>query len=297
MKQVDSLIYEKFENGIAKIWLNRPEMGNRFNRELFNAMDEALREAEADPEVRVIIIEGKGDDFCLGFDVAEPETSPAINGEGATSWADRRANTKEEMDVFVRILDMKTPVIGAMQGQVLGGGWMLAMCLDCLIAAENTVFDNSEMALGCSYTMYTPFDAWKLPMNIAMEKAMTGYPTTAEEGLRYGLFNRVVPVENLDLAATAVAERMLKLAPYVLTMQKETYKNCYHLMGLKNIIPFATEIFSISMHLADSPQGKYWNDLAMQGPDVLYSNFMAEIQKLNDENEELRKRIYNLENK
>lgn len=288
-----TIIYEKFPEGFAKIWLNRPDEKNRLNREMFFALSNAIDCAAQDAEIRVIILCAKGEDFCFGFDVGDPETSPSIAGDGKPSWAARRANTQEEIEVFEKILNLKKPIIGATQGKALGGGWMLAMVCDCLVAAENTVYDNNEMALGMSYTMYTPFDAWKLPMNIAMEKAMTGYPTTAEEGYRHGLFNRVVPVDKLDLAATHLAKRMLRLAPYVLTMQKEQYKMAYNLMGLRQIIPFASEVFSISMHLADSPEGQEWNDYARKyGSKAMFSRFAQKVQELESEEQRINRLIY-----
>jgi enoyl-CoA hydratase len=176
---------------------------------MFFALDDAIDRASKDDDVRVIIIAANGDDFCCGFDVGDPESSLNANEEGEVTWDYRRANTQEEIDLFMKIFNLKKPVIGAVQGTSLGGGWLIAMCCDCLIASEDAVFSNAELALGLSYTIYLPFDAWKLPMNIAMEKALTGYPITAEEGLRYGLFNRVVPRAELEDAAFKFASRMV----------------------------------------------------------------------------------------
>ena len=99
------------------------------------------------------------------------------------------------------------------QGTALGGGWLIAMSCDCICSADNAVFDNTEYAMNMSYTLYLPWDAWKLPMNIAKEKAFTGYTITAPEGYRLGLCNRCVPVEQLEETTMALAERMLKLSP------------------------------------------------------------------------------------
>lgn len=282
------IIYEKID-GIAKIWLNRPDNGNRINRKLFLGLDEAINKAAKDSEVRVVIIAAKGENFCCGFDVGDPEASLNVNEDGVVKWEDRRANTQEEIDLFLKIFNLSKPVIGVTQGRVLGGGYFLAMMCDCLIAAENTVYDNGEFALGMSYTMYTPFDAWKLPMNIAKEKAFTGLPITAEEGYRFGLFNRVVPVEKLDAAAMKLARRMLKLAPYTLTIHKEIYKMAYDLKGIQQIVPFAKETFNIGLELPGTPENQaFWQFAKDNGGDAVVELFEEKLAELaREEQEEL----------
>ena len=121
----DKVLYEKVveKNGaIAKIWFNRPEEGNKINHEMFLALDQAVNEAIRDPEVRVVVFGGKGDHFCSGFDAGDPETSLNNNEAGVISWMDRRANTQEEINLFMKIYNMRKPTIGATQGSVLGGG-------------------------------------------------------------------------------------------------------------------------------------------------------------------------------
>ena len=280
------VLYER-DGAIAKIWLNRPDYGNRISRELFLALDEAVDKAIKDKEVRVVIIGGKGENFCCGFDVGDPEASLNNNEAGTVLWEDRRENTQEEIDLFLKIFNMRKPVIGATQGRTLGGGYFLAMMCDCLIAAENTVYDNTEFALGMSYTMYTPFDAWKIPMNIAKEKAFTGSPITAQEGLRFGLFNKVVPVDRLDEAATKLAKKMLRLSPYTLTIHKEIYKQAYDLMGIQHVVPFAKETFNIGMELPGTPENQaMWEHGRKHGPQAMVDLFEQKLAQIAKEDAE-----------
>lgn len=277
------VIYEKI-GSIGKIWLNRPEYGNKITREMFLALNEAVDEVIRDEEVRVVIFAGKGEHFCSGFDAGDPEASLNNNEQGTVTWEARRANTQEEIDLWLKIYNMRKPTIGATQGSVLGGGWFMAMMFDCIIAAENTVYDNLEFALGMGYTIYTPFDAWKIPMNIAKQKAFTGEATTAEEGYRLGLFNQVVPVEKLDAAAMRLAGRMLRLSPYTLAVHKELYKMAYDLMGIQQIVPFAKETFNIGMELPGTRENQeMWEYARRNGPEAFRKLFAEKIAAIAEE--------------
>ena len=260
------ILYEKL-NGIGKIWLNCPQNGNRITRKLFLALDAAVSQAIADPEIRVIIITAKGEHFCCGFDVGDPEASLNNNESGSISWEARRANTQEEVDLWMKMYTSPKPVIGAIKGRVLGGGYFMVMMFDCIIAANDTVMDNGEFALGMSYVNYVPFELWKVPMNIAKEKLFTGYPITAKEGFRLGLFNRVVPVEQLDDTAMTLARRMLRLSSYTLSIHKELCNMAYDLQGIRNIVPYAKETFNIGMELPGSKENQEMWDYARTHPD------------------------------
>lgn len=276
------ILYEKVD-GIGKIWLNRPNECNRITRKMFLALDAAVDQSLADPEVRVIILGAKGEHFCCGFDVSDPEASLNNNESGSVTWEDRRANTQEEVDLWMKILNARKPVIGALKGRVLGGGYMMALLCDCLVVADDTVMDNGEFALGMSYINYTPFEAWKLPMNVAKEKAFTGYPITAKEGFRLGLFNRVTTADKLDDCAMTLARRMLKLAPYTLTMHKELYSMAYNLKGIQNIMPFAKEIFNIALELPGTKENQEIWEFAREHPGGavvdLFEDKLAELRK------------------
>ena len=178
MRENGPIIYEKISTPkgcIAKIMLNRPDHGNRIDGEMWHDFMEAVDMASVDRDVRVVIFGGVGDDFCCGFDTGDPSVSLNANEDGAVSFADRRENTWEEVDTWLKIYNMRKPTICMTQGTALGGGWLIAMSCDCICSADNAVFDNTEYAMNMSYTLYLPWDAWKLPMNIAKEKAFTGY--------------------------------------------------------------------------------------------------------------------------
>lgn len=276
------VLYEKI-NGIGKITLNRPDDGNRINRKMFLALDKMLRESIADPEIRVIVLTSKGEHFCCGYDVSDPEASLNNNESGAVTWEDRRANTQEEIDMMMRMVNSTKPVIGILRGRVLGGGYFLAMACDCLVVADNTVMDNGEFALGMSYVNYVPYEIWKLPMNVAKEKLLTGYPITAKEGFRLGLFNRVTHVDKVDESGMILAHRMLKLAPYTLTMHKEFCNLSYNLKGMHAIVPFAKEVFNISLELPGTRENQEIWQYGREHPGQLIDLFEEKLAELRRE--------------
>ena len=148
-------------------------------------------------------------------------------------------------------------------------------------------FTITEFALGMGYTIYLPFDAWKIPVNIAKQKAFTGEATTAEEGYRYGLFNQVVPVEKLEDAAMRLARRMLRLSPYTLAAHKEIYNLAYSLKGIQNIVPFAKETFSIGMELPGTPENQaMWEYARKVGPEKFRQYFAEKIAEVAEEDKQ-----------
>ena len=228
-------------------------------------------------------------DFCCGFDTGDPSVSLNANEDGVVSFADRRENTWEEVDTWLKIYNMRKPTICMTQGTVLGGGWLIAMSCDCICSADNAVFDNTEYAMNMSYTLYLPWDAWKLPMNIAKEKAFTGYTITAPEGYRFGLCNRCVPVDKLEETTMDFAERMLKLSPYTLTMHKEMYKMAYDMRGIQQIIPFSKEIFNVSMQLPGTAENEaLWEIAKTQGGAAMDAEFTRQARALREEERKFR---------
>ena len=126
-------------------------------------------------------------------------------------------------------------------------------------------------------------------MNIAKEKAFTGYTITAPEGYRLGLCNRCVPVEKLENTTMDLAKRMLKLSPYTLTMHKELYKMAYDLRGIQQIIPFSQEVFSISMEMPGTPENQaLWEIAKTQGGAAMDAEFTRQARVLREEERAFR---------
>ena len=192
---------------ILTITINRPEARNAVNAAVHLGIGIALDEAEADPDIRVVIVTGAGDKaFCAGADLV------ALSRGGALA-PDDKAQLAWGFGGFAA-LPISKPVIGAVNGFAFGGGCELALMCDLIVAAENAQFGLPEVKVGLFAAAGGAFRIVKqLPPKLAMEHLLTGDPFDAATALRYGFANRVVPLAELMPTAIALAEKIAGNAP------------------------------------------------------------------------------------
>jgi enoyl-CoA hydratase len=194
---------------VALVTMNRPERMNAMAFDVMIPLREALEEIAHDNDVRVVVLTGAGHGFCSGADLEDPGTMPNIDGLTVTSIARRALELLD--DVIHAIRKMHQPVIGAINGAAIGGGFCLACACDIRIGSENAYFraagiNNGLTAseLGISYL---------LPREVGSARAfdimLTGRDVDAAEAERIGLLSRVVAPEQLLDECYAVAERMI----------------------------------------------------------------------------------------
>ncbi len=210
------VLFEK-KGHIAYITLNRPEVMNAMNLEMWGAMTEAWLKVRDDPDVWTAIVTGAGDRaFSAGADLKElAELQPKI------------ASGELPRDILPEITPMRglevyKPFIAAINGYALGGGLELALACDIRIAADNARLGLREVVQaiipGMGGTQRLPR---LVPFGIALEILMTGDWVTAEEAYRIGLVNKVVPAAELMSAAEALANRINENGPLAVRMVKE----------------------------------------------------------------------------
>jgi crotonobetainyl-CoA hydratase len=192
---------------ILTITINRPEARNAVNAAVHVGIGTALDEAEADPDIRVVIITGAGDKaFCAGADLV------ALSRGGALQ-PDDKAQQAWGFGGFAAH-PISKPVIGAVNGFAFGGGCELALMCDLIVASENAQFGLPEVKVGLFAAAGGAFRIVKqLPPKLAMEHLLTGDPFDAATALRYGFANRVVPLADLMPTAIALAEKIAGNAP------------------------------------------------------------------------------------
>jgi enoyl-CoA hydratase/carnithine racemase len=214
---------------VLRVWHNRPEARNAEGRRLLEELDQALREAEADDEVRVIIIAGKGDHFCAGHDLKEAQRErPALTVE-------QRWEYEEEhfYEYCLRILDLKKPTIAQVQGACIAGGLMVANMCDLIVASEDAFFsDPVAHTLGTS-AVEVLIHPWVLGMRKAKEVLFTGRRFGAREALEAGMVNRVVARDQLEQAALELATTIAAAPPFGLRLLKRSLNRTWDAQGLK----------------------------------------------------------------
>jgi 2-(1,2-epoxy-1,2-dihydrophenyl)acetyl-CoA isomerase len=209
------------EDGIGTITLNRPDAMNALGGTMRQEILAALEAAAADSEVRVIVITGAGKAFCAGGDVKEV-VSGQTRAEANLSIDQRPTRDK----VVLLIQATGKPVIASVNGVAAGGGCNLALACDMRIASDRARFGEVFVRRGIHPDWG---GAWFLPRLVGYAKAaeliFSGEVVDAQEALRIGLVNRVVPHEELPVATKAFAMKFVKNAPIPIALAKKALQN------------------------------------------------------------------------
>jgi enoyl-CoA hydratase len=194
----DVLLYEVADR-VATITLNRPEVRNALNAELRTAIPEAMRQADADADVDVVILTGSDPAFCAGLDLKELGSQAP-----APSQDPQRARVARPFG------PVSKPVIGAINGPAVTGGFEIALCCSFLVASERARFADTHARVGVmpgwGLTVLLP---QAVGLRMARELSVTGDYLDAEGALRAGLVNRVVPHDQLLPACRSLAESII----------------------------------------------------------------------------------------
>jgi enoyl-CoA hydratase len=187
--------------GVLVVTINRPKVLNALNGPTLSELDDVLRDAAKDDDVRVIVVTGEGDrSFVAGADINELAVQSPVGG---------REHARRGQAIFDRLERLGKPVIAAVNGFALGGGCELAMACTLRIASDTAKFGQPEINLGL---MPGYAGSQRLPRLVgrgrALELLLAGDPITADEALRIGLVNRVVPAAELMNEARALADKL-----------------------------------------------------------------------------------------
>ncbi len=199
-----AVLYDR-QDDIVVITLNRPEALNSINRQLKNELEEALLRFDQDRQARVAIVTGAGRAFGAGRDLKERAEDNAAGIE-ATPWDSMR---QDNLYMWPQVWK---PLIAAINGYALAGGWSIAQMCDIRIAAEHAKFGITESRVGlmAPYAVMLPS---LIPTSIVMELVMTGEHISAQRAYEVGFVNKVVPDEQLMDESMAVARKIADNSP------------------------------------------------------------------------------------
>jgi enoyl-CoA hydratase len=211
----ESVILEERDGAVATVTLNRPEQMNALSSVLRLGIGEAFAALQADPEIRAVVLTGAGRAFCAGMDLAE-----LSSGGDETTGHELAAVGQDEM--ADGMANFEGPIIAAVNGHAVTGGFELALACDLILASEKAKFADTHARVGI-------LPGWglsqKLPRLIGMARAkeisLSGNTVTADLAYEWGLVNRVVKHEELVPAAQALAADMASCVPHVMTGYKK----------------------------------------------------------------------------
>jgi enoyl-CoA hydratase/carnithine racemase len=216
----DTVLYERTDH-VATITYNRPKALNAVNGEMRRDLNDAFARFRDEEEAWVAIVTGAGRAFCAGADLRDG--AGAIGEFAGSFWE------KPTVNSFESGWEIYKPVIAAVNGHCLGYGLTLVTWCDFVLASDRATFGYPEAALGIPAMV----GAIRLPQKIgwskAMELLMTGEPVDAEKAALIGLVWRVVPHDDLMVAARELAERLVKAAPLAQRAMKEMAMRAPHL--------------------------------------------------------------------
>jgi enoyl-CoA hydratase/carnithine racemase len=205
----EELVVERHD-AVVVARLNRPDARNALTPGLLAGIATAATEAEADPDVRALVITGTGDRaFCAGMDLR-------AFGEGV-------AFDAQAMAEYNRLLtgELTIPIVGAANATAVGGGLELLLGCDVIVASTEARFGMPEVKRGLFPAGGGTAIGRRVPLSIAFEMTMTGDPIDAQRAYELGLVNAVVPPDNVLESALLLAQRIAANAPLSLAAVKE----------------------------------------------------------------------------
>jgi enoyl-CoA hydratase len=189
------LVLAERAGAVLTLTLNRPEKRNAFHPDLLEQLLALLGDAREDPDVNVIVVTGAGRSFCAGLDL------DLLATWGSCEKLDYLANA---MALFRSLWEAPQPIIAAVNGAAIAGGFDLAAFCDIRLASPDAVFGQSEIDVGLVQVIHPLYKT--IGLGRAKELAMTGRRVTADEAYRIGLVNHVYPREELMARAMELAE-------------------------------------------------------------------------------------------
>lgn len=239
-----SVVVERKQH-VGIIILNRPEQFNTFNTALAQELCKALLEFEMDRTVRVIVIKGAGKAFCTGIDVSE------FSGKTLQEY-------REWIGLMERMIhliaSMKKPVIASAHGYAVANGAGLIAACDLAVVAEGTKIGATAINVGLFCMGPAVPMSRSLSRKRCLEMVMTGDMVDASDAERWGMVNKVVPLERLEEETMSLANKLASKSPLALQMGKEAF---YGMSDLEygKALAFTNELFAALCMTEDAREG------------------------------------------
>ena len=271
MTAYENLLYEKQRKGLL-ITLNRPEALNALSQGLRDEIDAALEEARQDPDIRAVVLTGAGRAFSAGADIG------GGGGGGETEWAwpygipegtsltehygDWRDRDRSNIESQLYRWEYPKPIIGAISGWCLGAGSWLALTCHMTIAADDAVFGQPEVRMASNSNFM-----WVLLAGAknALRYALTGDHLDAQEALRIGIVNKVVPKEDLLDECFSIVERIALVPPDTVKINLAVATMGLEMMGLRKALNLNAELSAMAHVSKREEFNKHLEDARKEG--------------------------------
>jgi len=230
---------------VRRLTLNRPNKRNALNDDLRGALFEALRAADKSRDISVIIVRGAGSCFSAGYDLAQPNSDVERPIAKTDGWWPRHV-----LNNWFEMWDMSTPIIGQVHGWCLAGGTELATACDLVYVAEDAQIGYPPVLLMSPPDMQ--WQTWMMGLRRGMEALLTGDAMSGAEAVEFGFANRAHPADELDDAVLAMAERIAKVPPDLLAMNKRAAHRAMEAAGIRTGMRATTDLQTLAFHQPSS---------------------------------------------
>lgn len=203
------------QGAIAFVWLARPAVHNAFNASLIAELTNAFQTLGTEPEIRAIVLGGRGKSFSAGAD------AEWMRQQGAASLEENRADAARLAKLFQTIAECPKPTVARVHGAAIGGGVGLVAACDIALGAHTAVFATSEVRLGLIPATIAPYVLRAIGERQARRLFQTGERISAAAAERIGLLHEVVPMEQMDERLRTLLEDLLRGAPLAQREAKE----------------------------------------------------------------------------
>lgn len=251
MDDYQDIIYRTGDR-IARITLNRPEKRNALSFNLRRELVDALKRAERDDEVAVVLIDAEGPSFCSGYDIT-PDAS-GRSGEPPEGWVSSR-HFDSWTDQFARscfrdwmtIWDLMKPVVAKVHGHCLAGGTELMSMCDIAFVADDAQIGYPPMrGMTTPDVLYFP---WKLGMAHAKYLQLTGNSVTGKEAAEMGWVAKSFPADRLEEEVMRELRALSSIAPDLLAANKASLNQAYEIMGFRTALATGWQWHALSSRL------------------------------------------------
>lgn len=217
MTENNATVLYTVDGEIARITLNRPEKRNALNDDLLAGLKSALRRADREKDVRVVVLSGAGANFCSGADLT------ALQKISTASVAENLDDARSLMELFLLVRAVRVPVIAAVQGGALAGGCGLALSCDLVLGSRSARFGFPEVRIGFVAAMVMAILRRCTSEKRAFELLTLGTEINAEAAQTYGLVNRVLDDEAFEDEVDGFAHQFEAVSGSAVRLSKQLF--------------------------------------------------------------------------
>lgn len=234
------------DEAVLVITLNRPDQMNALSQEMEAELHSALSHADAEPSIRSVLLTGAGRAFSAGYDLDSAEGHGPTRAETLRHYWDINLRT---LDNHFHVMNLTKPVVAAINGWCLGGGFWYALVADVTFASDKAVFGQPEVreVMNSSF-LFAAISGWKN----AHRYGLTGDHFDAEEAVRIGVANEVVPHDELMTRSLELAKRLALVPPDAVRLNKAITVLGLEAMGLRTAMTTGSLLSMIVHSSADA---------------------------------------------